>query len=212
MRPPAAAPAPAGRGWGHRLSNRAGRRHKPASGTPPGRSGSRRDSVDDHPERPGESRIDSLEAAVARSASWPDRLGGYSANSQMQAGANQLRSATIEIKVPAARFDDLTRARADWPGGIRQRHRRGRRGRVHRHHGTGGPMRTGSRPADRTAGDPVPASCRTFSKSSGLPVCGKQIERMEGRLRYLKAMSSSAPEASRSTKRHPSCANGAARA
>jgi uncharacterized coiled-coil protein SlyX len=53
--------------------------------------------------------IDSLEAAVAQVRQLAERLGGYIANSQMQAGANQLRSATLEIKVPAARFDELTR-------------------------------------------------------------------------------------------------------
>lgn len=52
--------------------------------------------------------VDSLELAVARVTQLADRLGGYIANSQLQAGANQLRSATLEIKVPAARFSELT--------------------------------------------------------------------------------------------------------
>ncbi len=53
--------------------------------------------------------IDSLDAAVAQVRQLAERLGGYIANSQMQAGSNQLRSATLEIKVPASRFDELTR-------------------------------------------------------------------------------------------------------
>jgi hypothetical protein len=54
--------------------------------------------------------VDSLELAVARVRDLAARLGGFIANSQMQAGVNQLRSATLEIKVPAARFDELTGA------------------------------------------------------------------------------------------------------
>lgn len=52
--------------------------------------------------------VDSLELAVTRVSQLAERLGGYIANSQLQAGANQLRSATLEIKVPAARFGELT--------------------------------------------------------------------------------------------------------
>jgi hypothetical protein len=53
-------------------------------------------------------RVDSLEPAVARIRQLAQRVGGFIANSQMQAGENQLRSATLEIRVPASRFDDLT--------------------------------------------------------------------------------------------------------
>jgi len=53
-------------------------------------------------------RVDSLEPAVARVRQLAQRVGGFIANSQMQAGENQLRSATLEIRVPASRFDDLT--------------------------------------------------------------------------------------------------------
>jgi hypothetical protein len=56
--------------------------------------------------------VDSLERSVTQVRQLADRLGGYVANSQMQAGANQLRSATLELKVPAARFDELTRGLA----------------------------------------------------------------------------------------------------
>jgi hypothetical protein len=53
-------------------------------------------------------QIDSLELAVDRLRQLAARLGGYVANSQVQAGENQLRSATLELKVPAPRFDELT--------------------------------------------------------------------------------------------------------
>lgn len=51
--------------------------------------------------------IDSLEIALGQVRALADRVGGYIANSQLQSGDNQIRSATIEIKVPAARFDAL---------------------------------------------------------------------------------------------------------
>lgn len=56
--------------------------------------------------------IDSLELAVAQLRQLAERVGGYVANSQMQLGANQFRTAMLEIKVPAARFDELTRGLA----------------------------------------------------------------------------------------------------
>jgi hypothetical protein len=51
--------------------------------------------------------IDSLEPAIAQVRALAARVGGYLANTQVQAGRNQLRSATLEIKVPANRFDEL---------------------------------------------------------------------------------------------------------
>ena len=53
-------------------------------------------------------QVDSLELAVDRLRQLAARLGGYVANSQLQAGENQLRSATLELKVPAARFEEVT--------------------------------------------------------------------------------------------------------
>lgn len=50
--------------------------------------------------------VDSLEPAVARVRQLAARVGGYVANTSMQTGQGQLRSATLEIKLPAARFDD----------------------------------------------------------------------------------------------------------
>lgn len=51
--------------------------------------------------------IDSLETAIAGVRALAQRLGGFIANTQMQLGQRQYRSATLEIKVPAARFDEL---------------------------------------------------------------------------------------------------------
>ena len=50
--------------------------------------------------------VDSLEAAVALVRQVAARVGGYIANTTMQTGAGELRSATIELKVPASRFDE----------------------------------------------------------------------------------------------------------
>src|SRR6476469_8313024 len=52
-------------------------------------------------------RIDSLEPALATVRVLAARLGGFVANTSVQAGPAQYRQATLEIKVPAARFDDL---------------------------------------------------------------------------------------------------------
>jgi hypothetical protein len=52
-------------------------------------------------------RIDSLEPALATVRGLAARLGGYVANTSVQAGPAQYRQATLEIKVPAGRFDDL---------------------------------------------------------------------------------------------------------
>jgi Domain of unknown function (DUF4349) len=52
--------------------------------------------------------VDSLEAAMAGVRRLVQRVGGFVANASVQSGRNQLRSATLELKVPASRFDDLT--------------------------------------------------------------------------------------------------------
>jgi uncharacterized protein DUF4349 len=51
-------------------------------------------------------KVDSLEPAIARVRALAARVGGFVANTEVQAGTGQLRSASLEIKVPAARFDD----------------------------------------------------------------------------------------------------------
>ena len=50
--------------------------------------------------------VDSLERAVSQIRLLAGRVGGYVANTTMQTGRSQLRSATLEVKIPAARFDD----------------------------------------------------------------------------------------------------------
>ena len=50
--------------------------------------------------------VDSLEPAVALVRKLARQLGGYVANTAMQTGRGQLRSATLEVKIPADRFDE----------------------------------------------------------------------------------------------------------
>lgn len=58
--------------------------------------------------RTAEARIevDSLELAVARVQQLAAQVGGYVANTELQVGKSQLRSATLELKIPAPRFDE----------------------------------------------------------------------------------------------------------
>ena len=51
-------------------------------------------------------QVDSLERAVAQVRLLAGRVGGYIANTTVQTGRGQLRSATIEVKIPADRFED----------------------------------------------------------------------------------------------------------
>src|SRR6266404_8564993 len=50
--------------------------------------------------------VDSLERAVAQVRLLAGRIGGFVANTTMQTGQGQLRSASLEVKIPAERFDD----------------------------------------------------------------------------------------------------------
>jgi hypothetical protein len=54
--------------------------------------------------------VDSLETSMAELRRIVQRSGGFVADASVQSGRNQLRSATLQVKVPAARFDDLTQA------------------------------------------------------------------------------------------------------
>ena len=58
--------------------------------------------------RSGAARIevDSLETAIAAAQALATRLGGHVANVSMAMGKEQVRSATLELKVPSARFDE----------------------------------------------------------------------------------------------------------
>ncbi|HVE80146.1 MAG TPA: DUF4349 domain-containing protein [Gemmatimonadaceae bacterium] len=49
--------------------------------------------------------VRALDSAVTRLRDLARSLGGYVANTSMESGSEQLRSATIEVKLPAARFD-----------------------------------------------------------------------------------------------------------
>jgi hypothetical protein len=50
--------------------------------------------------------VDSLETAVAVVRQLASRFGGYLGNVSMSTGEQSIRSATIEVKIPAARFDE----------------------------------------------------------------------------------------------------------
>jgi hypothetical protein len=54
--------------------------------------------------------VDSLETSMAELRRIVQRSGGFVADASVQSGRNQLRSATLQVKVPASRFDDLTQA------------------------------------------------------------------------------------------------------
>jgi len=54
--------------------------------------------------------IDSLESSMAELRRTVQRVGGFVADASVQSGRNQNRSATLELKVPASRFDELTAA------------------------------------------------------------------------------------------------------
>lgn len=51
--------------------------------------------------------VDSLDIAMAGLRIAADRVGGYVASATVAAGGEQHRTAMLEVKVPAARFDDL---------------------------------------------------------------------------------------------------------
>ena len=50
--------------------------------------------------------VDSLDAAIARVRQLAQRVGGFVANTEVQGGKDQLRSASLEVKVPSDRFDE----------------------------------------------------------------------------------------------------------
>jgi hypothetical protein len=52
--------------------------------------------------------VDSLETSMAELRRIVQRVGGFVADASVQSGRDQLRSATLELKVPASRFDELT--------------------------------------------------------------------------------------------------------
>jgi len=52
--------------------------------------------------------VDSLEPAMTELRRVVQRAGGFVADASVQSGRDQLRQATLELKVPATRFDELT--------------------------------------------------------------------------------------------------------
>ncbi|HEU4556332.1 MAG TPA: DUF4349 domain-containing protein, partial [Longimicrobium sp.] len=54
--------------------------------------------------------VDSLEPAIARVQQLAQQLGGYVANTSMQSGRQNTREATLELKIPAARWDQAVAA------------------------------------------------------------------------------------------------------
>lgn len=52
--------------------------------------------------------VDSLAPSMAELRRIVQRVGGFVADASVQSGRNQIRSATLELKVPASRFDELT--------------------------------------------------------------------------------------------------------
>jgi hypothetical protein len=52
--------------------------------------------------------VDSLESSMAELRRAVQRVGGFVADASVQSGRKQVRSATLELKVPASRFDELT--------------------------------------------------------------------------------------------------------
>jgi hypothetical protein len=54
--------------------------------------------------------VDSLEASMTQLRRVVQKVGGFVADASVQSGRNQIRSATLELKVPSVRFDELTEA------------------------------------------------------------------------------------------------------
>jgi hypothetical protein len=52
--------------------------------------------------------VDSLERSMAELRRIVQRVGGFVADASIQSGRNQVRTATLQLKVPANRFDELT--------------------------------------------------------------------------------------------------------
>lgn len=54
--------------------------------------------------------VDSLDSGIAAIRAMATRLGGYVANTSMQAGNAQVHSATLQLRLPSARFDEALAA------------------------------------------------------------------------------------------------------
>ena len=82
----------------------------PSTPAPPNRIGGSGATVDVSPSmliRTGSasSEVSKLDPAIIAVRQLASRLGGYVANSSISGGRDQIRSATLELKVPAAKYD-----------------------------------------------------------------------------------------------------------
>ena len=132
--------------------------------------------------------VDSLEPAIALVTQLASRLGGYVANTSLQAGLTQIRSATLTLRIPAARYEEAL-------GGLRPI----------------GDLETANSNAQDVGEEYVDLSARVengrrlesrlvallatrtgklddvLAVERELARVREQIERLEGRLRYLRA-------------------------
>jgi hypothetical protein len=132
--------------------------------------------------------VDSLEPAITELRRIAQRAGGFVADASVQTGRNQLRSATLQLKVPASRFDDLT----DWlePLGKLQFVNVGAQDVSEEYVDLTARVANGHRLEERLV---ELLRTRTGKLSDVLSVerelarVREEIERMEGRMRFLKA-------------------------
>jgi len=119
----AAAPAADSAGPGYYLNQEQGQRHRPAAERRPMAAALSEVVVTEVPDLPSPTpidvpsnmlirtatasiEVDSLEIAVAQVKQLAAQFGGYLANSGVETGKKRLRNATLEVKIPVTRFDD----------------------------------------------------------------------------------------------------------
>ena len=132
--------------------------------------------------------VDSLESSMAEVRRIAQKVGGFVADASVQSGRNQIPSATLELKVPALRFDELTEALA--PIGRLQFVNVGAQDVSEEFVDLTARVANGHRLEDRLV---ELLRTRTGKLQDVLSVerelarVREEIERMEGRLRFLKA-------------------------
>ena len=119
----AAAPAADSAGRGYYLNQEQGQRHRPTAARRPAPAALSEVVVTGVPELPvpapvdavsdmlirtatASIEVDSLEIAVAQVKQLAAQFGGYVANSGVETGKKRLRNATLEVKIPVTRFDE----------------------------------------------------------------------------------------------------------
>jgi hypothetical protein len=131
--------------------------------------------------------VDSLSTAMAQLRRVVQRVGGFVADASVQSGRNQVRSATLQVKVPSGRFDELTEGLE--PLGRLQFVNVGAQDVSEEFVDLTARMENGRRLEDRLI---ELLRTRTGKLQDVLTVerelarIREEIERMEGRLRYLK--------------------------